>query len=103
MICIFHGPATARAPREISCDATGRLLTKLEEDELESSVDCDKQVELALLCSGFGDVDVEVADRVAFEPGPLGLLTARVRRSRDAMALQAAMQGGAYQMRDCSL
>ena len=81
----------------------GRLLMQLDEGELGCSVDGYEEIDFALLCSDFGDVDVEVADRVAFELGSLGLLIGRVGQLRDAVALQATMQGRARQMWDCCL
>lgn len=45
-----------------------------------------------------GDVDVEGANLVGFEP--LWLFAIRFRQARDAMTLKAAMQGGARQMRN---
>ena len=74
-----------------------------DEGELGRPVDGNKEVELAFLWSDLGNVDVKVADRVAFELGTLGLLVSRVRQPRNAMALQATMQGRARQMRDCRL
>ena len=43
----------------------------LDKDELGGAVDRDEQVELALCRPNFGDVDMEVADRIGFEL-PLG-------------------------------
>lgn len=73
---------------------------QLDEREFGRPVDGDTPVEFTLLCSDFGDVDVEVAGQVAFEPGTLGLLVIRVRQPRDAVALQATMQGRPCQLRD---
>lgn len=68
-----------------------RLLMQLGEGELRGSVDRREHVHLALGRSHFGNVDVEIADRIALEL-PFGLLVAvPVQQSGDAMPLQAAM------------
>ena len=53
--------------QELGCGPRRGLLVQLDEGELRSAVDRDEEVELALLGSDLGDVDVEVADRVAPE------------------------------------
>lgn len=53
---------------------------QLDEGKLGRSVDGHEQIDFAFLCSDFGDIDVEVADRIAFELGTLRLLIARVRQ-----------------------
>jgi hypothetical protein len=50
-------------------------------------------VELALLGPDLGDVDMEVADRVALELAPVGLVAVDLRQPADPMTLKAAMQG----------
>src|SRR5262249_61530117 len=54
----------------------------------------------ALRGSYFGDVDVEVADRVCLELALYAIAVPDVREPRDAVPLQAAVQGRARQMRD---
>jgi hypothetical protein len=56
-------------------------------------------VELALLRPDLGDVNVEVADRVAFELRAPRLVALSVRQTADAMALEAAVQAGAGEVR----
>ena len=48
-------------------------------------------------------IDVEVAERVGLEARPLGLVTVDLRQSADTVALQAAMQGRAGQVREGGL
>src|SRR4051812_18761873 len=43
--------------------------------------------------SGPRDVDMEVADRVALELAPVGLVAVDLRQPADPMTLKAAMQG----------
>jgi hypothetical protein len=77
------------------------------------TADGDEQIEAALLGVDLGDVEVEEADRVAPEPGALGLRAVRVGQAGDAIGLQpdppqgskltgrcsAAVQGRAGQVR----
>ena len=44
-----------------------RLLKELGESKFRGAIDRDKQVEFALFGANFGDVDVEVTDRVVLE------------------------------------
>src|SRR6185295_11834941 len=73
---------------------------QLGEGELRGPIDGNEKVELALRGAYFGDVDVEVADRVGFELALDAPAILDVREPRDAMPLQAAMQGRARQVRD---
>ncbi len=66
---------------------------QLDEGELRGAVDSHEQMELALLGSDLGDVDMEVADRVALELALVGLAAVKLRQPADPMALKAAMQG----------
>lgn len=54
--------------------------------------DSDEHVQLALLGPDLGNVDVEVADRVALEFPLRRFVALDIREPADAMALQAAMQ-----------
>ena len=65
---------------------------QLDEGELGGAVDGDEQVELAFFGPHLGDVDVEVADRVALELLLRRLVALDLRQPADAVALQAAMQ-----------
>ena len=87
-------------PQEVSRHAGGGLFVQLDEGELGGSVDRDEQVKLALFGANLGDVDVEVADRVALELPLGGLLAFDPGQPRNAMALQAAVQRRAGQVRD---
>jgi hypothetical protein len=65
---------------------------QLDEGELAGGVDGHEQKELALGGLNFGDVDVEEANGISLGLG-LGLLVALdLRQTRDAVALEAAMQ-----------
>ena len=70
------------------------------EGELRGPIDGDKEIEPALRGAYFGDVDVAVADRVGLELALYALAVLDVRQPRDAVPLQAAMQGRARQVRD---
>jgi hypothetical protein len=70
------------------------------EGELRGSVDGNEEVELALLRPDLGDVDMEVADRITLESRALRLVAPGVRQSADAVALEAAMQARAGEVRN---
>src|SRR5215210_7590131 len=78
--------------------ATGRIRATT-----HSRVYGHEEVELALLGSDLGDVDVEVADRIRLEPLLRGLVALGLGQARDAVALQAAVQTGAGQVREGGL
>ena len=65
---------------------------ELSDGELGSAVDTDEEKELALGRLHLRDVDVEEPDGVALELLPLGLVARDIRKTRDAVPLQAAMQ-----------
>src|SRR4029453_6332777 len=72
-------------------DVGGRM--ELGKGKLRRAIDCHEEVELALTGANLGDVDVEVADWVAFE-GLLGCLVAGdLRQPTDTVTLEASMQG----------
>jgi hypothetical protein len=77
---------------EVGCRAAGDLLVQFDEGELGCAVDRHEEVELALLSSDFGDVDMEIADRIGFELTFGGGFAFDLRKLRDAMALQATVQ-----------
>jgi hypothetical protein len=71
----------------------GRLRLQPGEGVLRGPVHGHEEVELALLGADLGDVDVEVAERVALE-GLLGGLVAKgLGQPADAVPLEAAVQG----------
>jgi hypothetical protein len=66
-------------------------------------MDRNKQVELAFLGPHFGNIKMEVADRIRLEL-PFGWFVAlRVPQTSDAMPLQAAMQRRSREMWDSGL
>ena len=94
------GDGGDQAAQEVSRGATRHLLMQFDEGELRGSVDGDEEIELALGGSNLRDVDMEIADRIGLEL-PLGRgLAFDLRQPRDPMALQAAVQRRARQMRD---
>lgn len=66
---------------------------ELGDGEFGSPVNADEQIELPFAGLHFGDVDVKESDGVALELLALGLVALDIRQARDAMSLQAAMQG----------
>ena len=71
----------------------GSLLSGNQHDgELGSAVDADEEKELALGRLHFRDVDVKEPNGVALELLPLGSVATDIRKTRDPMTLQAAMQ-----------
>ena len=94
------GDGGDQAAQEVCRGAARDLLVQFDEGELGRSVDRDEQVELALRRSDFGDVDMEVADRIGLEFAFGRGFAFDLRQSGDAVALQAAMQGRARQVRD---
>lgn len=79
-------------PQKVSGDASRGFLVEFNEGELRGPVDRQEEVELAVLGPRFGDVDLEEADRAALKRGALRSIAVRVRQSRNAMALPAAVQ-----------
>jgi hypothetical protein len=92
-----------QSAQEVRGDPAGCPLVQLSEGELARAVDGDEQGEASLFRVHLGDVDVEVADRVGLEAGALGLVAFGVRQPGDAVALQAAVQARAPQVRDGGL
>src|SRR5262249_4961219 len=66
---------------------------QLGKGKLRRSIDCHEQIELALPGANLGDIDVEVADRIALEGLPCGLVTGDLWQPADAVTLEATMQG----------
>ncbi len=65
---------------------------QLHESELGGAVDGDEQIELAFGGAHPGQVDVEVADRIALEPLPFWPIAFGLRQPTDAVAQETAMQ-----------
>jgi hypothetical protein len=59
-----------------------------------------KQIKPPLGSMHFDDVDMEIANRITLELLPGRLVVLDAWQTGDAVTLQAAMQGGAAQMRD---
>lgn len=78
------------------------LFLQPEKGKFARAVNGYEEVELAFGGLHLSDVDVEVADRVALELLLRGDVARDLRQARDVMALQAAMQRRAAQMRDPS-
>lgn len=70
------------------------------ESEFRCAIDGDEHVELALFGANFGNVDMEIADRIGFELLADGLVAFDVGKFGDAVPLEATMQGRACQMRN---
>ena len=88
-------------PTQEVCGVAPRdRLAEFDKGELRGPVDGDKEIELALGGSNLRDVDMEIADRIGLEL-PLGRgLAFDLGQPRDSVALQAAVQRRARQMRD---
>jgi hypothetical protein len=97
------GHCSSKSPKEVTGDAPGRFLVQLDEGELGRAINGYQQVETALLGTDLGDVDVEVAERVALELAPDGRVAFDLRQLRDAVALETAVQRRARQVRDRGL
>ena len=99
----FIGDGGDQATQEISGGPPRDLLVQFDEGELRRPIDRDKEIELALSGSNLCDVDMGIADRVSLELTLGRSLAFDLRQPRDPMALQAAMQRRARQMRNCRL
>lgn len=75
----------------------------MSDGELGGPVDTDEEKEIAFGRLHFGDVDVKEADGVALELLPLGFVALDIRKTRDAVTLQAAMQRRSCQVRERGL
>jgi hypothetical protein len=73
---------------------------ELSDRELGSAIDGDEEIEFALRGLHFGDVNMEEADRIGLELPPRLFVAFHLGQSADAVALEAAMQRRARQMRD---
>ena len=69
------------------------LAMKFDIGEFARAINGDEQVELAFGGLHFGDVDMEEADRIAFEFGPRGFFAFHFGQTADAMTLQATVEG----------
>ncbi len=87
---IRHG--LDQRPQEVSGDLARGLLVQLDEGKLRGAVDGNQEVELTLFGSDLSDIDVEIAEWVGFEGAFFGLVSRDLWQTRDAVALQAAVQ-----------
>lgn len=78
--------------QKLSGDGRWSLLVQFDVGELRCSVDGDEHMELALLGADFGNVDVEVAERIGFELLADGFVAFDIDKLGNAMALQTTMQ-----------
>jgi hypothetical protein len=76
------------------------FLDQLNEGELRRAVDGDQGVKLSLGSLNFGDVDVEEANGIGFEPLLRRLVALEVDKPPGSMPLQAAMRRRSRQVRD---
>jgi hypothetical protein len=76
---------------ELPGGPTVSLFYELGNGELTRAVDGHEEKELALRRPHLGDVDVEEADGIAPEPGPLRSVALDVGQTGDAMTLKAAV------------
>src|SRR4029077_20988567 len=73
---------------------------KLGKRKLRCAIDRHEEVELTLPGTNLGDVDVKVADWVAFERLLGDLVAGDLRQPADAVTLEASMQGRPGQVRN---
>ena len=64
------GSCCCQRPEEFASNPPRGILHKLNENELGRPIDCDEETELSLGRLHLGNVDVEVADRIALELPP---------------------------------
>src|SRR5690606_11166304 len=73
------GHGGSESSEEIAGYSPGGLLVQLDERELAGAINGHQQVEAALLGADLGDVDVEVAERIALELAPVGCVALDLR------------------------
>ncbi len=101
MDLVGHSPD--EGAQEVAGNLRRGLLVQFHIGELARAIDGNEQVELALFGAHLRDIDVKIADRVSLELALAGHVAGDFWQARDAMALQAAMQARAGQMRDGGL
>jgi hypothetical protein len=82
----------SESAKEVAGYSPGGLLVQLDEGELGRAINRDQEVEAPFLGTDLGDVDVEIAKRVALELALVGRVALDRRQLRDAVPLQAAVQ-----------
>ena len=99
----FVGHGRDKMAKELGGDFCGRFLMQLDKGEFRRPIDGDKEMELAFFGPHLGNVDVEEANRIGFEPLLRRLFPLDIRQLVDAVALQTAVQRGPRQMRNGGL
>ena len=79
--------------QELPSSLSIRRFNELSDGELDCRVDADKEKELSVSGLHLRDVYVEESDGVALELLALWLVPVDIRQTRDAVSLQAPMQG----------
>jgi hypothetical protein len=100
-----HGVDAIRDSRDQRFEECRRSLhigtfNQLHESELRGAVGGHKEIKLAFGGAHLGQINMELADRIALELLPSGLAAFHFRQPADAMPFQTAMQRGTGQMRD---
>lgn len=88
----FIGSRLDQPQQKLSGDGGRSLLVQFDEGELRSAVDGYEHVQLALLSAYFGDIDMEVTDRVALELLLRRPVALDIGQPANAMTLQAPLQ-----------
>ena len=86
--------------QEVCGVAPGDRLAEFDKGELRGPVDGDEEVEFAFGGSNLGNIDMEIADRIGLELSLGRGFPFNLGQPRDSMALQAAVQRRARQVRD---
>ena len=94
------GYGLKKGAQEVGGNADGGALVELGEGELRCAVDGDEEVELAPLGPDLGNVELKEADGVGLEALADRLVAIGLGQAGDAVALEAAMQRRARQVRD---
>jgi hypothetical protein len=101
MDVVWHG--SDEGVQDVSGDTACGLLMQFDEGEFGHAVDGNQQIEPTLGGLDFGDVDVEVTERVGLEFAFARSGALDFGQPGDAMTLQAAVQRGPCQVRDGGL
>src|SRR5690606_29566238 len=96
----FIGNSLRQRPEKVPGNASGCLLNKLSEGELGSSVDGYEEIKPAFSRMHLGNVNVEIADRIALELLLWLFVASDLRQPRNTVALKASMQRRTRQMGD---
>ena len=97
------GDGLDQVAQEVGRLRLSSALDETDKDEFAGAIDSDEEPQLAFGCADLSQIDVEVADGISGEALLGWLVAADLGQAADAMALQAAVQGRAGQMRDGGL